>query len=353
MFLFCVSYCLFSKRRNIKNAIAFPFLTVIQKSQRSIMSDATSFIFHEKQEGQLCAQHALNNLLQGEFFTPIDLATIARELDEAELEALLSGASTERDKESIRKEFRKNNEESQNYDDSGFFSVQVIQKALQVWNLQILPIGSKDPIGLKAKQTPEDEVAFILNLAEHWFCLRRFGNSVDRWYNLNSVNAEPEHVSKTYLGMLLNQMENEGYSIFVVVGNVAESDADGYCNNVPNPPASALVKKKTATKTSAVKRSNTDDDLKRALRMSLGETLDSDENEDNENDDDLQAALKASMMDEGVDRESLALAISASLQAGPSSSSAKTPPEKRERRGAEIMATRVVAAIKVNGGNSN
>ena len=34
--------------------------------------------YHEKQDGSLCAQHALNNLLQGRYFTPVDLADIAR-----------------------------------------------------------------------------------------------------------------------------------------------------------------------------------------------------------------------------------------------------------------------------------
>ena len=35
-------------------------------------------IFHEHQQGFLCAQHALNNLLQGEMFLADSLADIAR-----------------------------------------------------------------------------------------------------------------------------------------------------------------------------------------------------------------------------------------------------------------------------------
>ena len=35
-------------------------------------------VFHERQEGQLCAQHALNALLQGPYFTAVDLAEIAQ-----------------------------------------------------------------------------------------------------------------------------------------------------------------------------------------------------------------------------------------------------------------------------------
>ena len=35
-------------------------------------------IYHEIQEGSLCAQHALNNLLQKEMFSAVSLADIAR-----------------------------------------------------------------------------------------------------------------------------------------------------------------------------------------------------------------------------------------------------------------------------------
>lgn len=37
-----------------------------------------------QQEGSLCAQHCLNALLQGSYFTAVDLAALAQDLDEAE-----------------------------------------------------------------------------------------------------------------------------------------------------------------------------------------------------------------------------------------------------------------------------
>jgi len=37
-----------------------------------------------QQEGSLCAQHCLNALLQGNYFTAVDLADIAKQLDESE-----------------------------------------------------------------------------------------------------------------------------------------------------------------------------------------------------------------------------------------------------------------------------
>ena len=64
-------------------------------------------------------------------------------------------------------------------------------------------------------------MAFILNHAQHWYTLRRFGHvSADpalaadpgggHWFNLNSFNAAPERISKLYLGMFLQQARQEG-----------------------------------------------------------------------------------------------------------------------------------------------
>lgn len=39
---------------------------------------------------------------------------------------------------------RKRGSESQNYDDSGYFSIQVLQKALDIWNLELIPWKSKE-----------------------------------------------------------------------------------------------------------------------------------------------------------------------------------------------------------------
>jgi Ataxin-3 len=63
------------------------------------------------------------------------------------------------------------------------------------------------------------QLGFILNLQQHWFALRRFGNAsadVDQdegnghWFNLNSFLSQPEWVGKLYLGMVLQQAETEG-----------------------------------------------------------------------------------------------------------------------------------------------
>lgn len=56
----------------------------------------------------------------------------------------------------------------------------------------------------------------MLNLASHWLPVRRFASSANRWYNLNSFLQHPEWISPTYLKMVLQQAEQEGYSVFVV-----------------------------------------------------------------------------------------------------------------------------------------
>ncbi|GJJ73852.1 Ataxin-3 [Entomortierella parvispora] len=164
--------------------------------------DLVPYIFHEQQEGNLCAQHCLNALLQGPYFTAIDLAELASQLDQQEQDALGNTGVGSREVK------------SQNMDDSGFFSVQVLSHALSIWNVQIIPWGAKEVSD--AKSQPEREAAFICNLEQHWYTLRRFGPSTQRWYDLNSLHPRPQPMSAIYLSMTLSQLEQEGYSIFVV-----------------------------------------------------------------------------------------------------------------------------------------
>ncbi|RUS16564.1 ataxin-3-like protein [Endogone sp. FLAS-F59071] len=195
---------------------------------------ASGLIHFEKQEGNLCAQHALNALLQGPYFTAVDLAEIARKLDLDEQSVVRAGNRPRK---------------SANYDDSGFFSIQVMQKALSIWNLEATPLGAE--IVIEARNSPQfvnffpssllvnslsyrDEFAFICNLQEHWYTLRRFAVPT-RWYNLNSTLKEPQWISGTYLGMMLQQIKAEGYSIFVIRGTLPQSNADKLAATLPPP----------------------------------------------------------------------------------------------------------------------
>ncbi|KAM6133205.1 ataxin-3 isoform 5-T5 [Phoenicopterus ruber ruber] len=121
-------------------------------------------IFHERQEGSLCAQHCLNNLLQGEYFSPVELSSIAQQLDEEERMRMAEGGVSSEEYRTFLQQ------PSVNMDDSGFFSIQ--------------------------------------------------------WFNLNSLLMGPELISDTYLALFLAQLQQEGYSIFVVKGDLPDCEAD-------------------------------------------------------------------------------------------------------------------------------
>ena len=85
---------------------------------------------------------------------------------------------------------------------------------------------------------------YLTDCREHWFAIRRLGN---QWFNLNSLLEGPElvgltheeletvfvQVSNSYLGEFLAQLQQEGYSIFLVTGTLPECDADLVLQAVP------------------------------------------------------------------------------------------------------------------------
>ncbi|XP_052001681.1 ataxin-3 [Xyrauchen texanus] len=172
-------------------------------------------IFHEKQEGSLCAQHCLNNLLQGEYFSPVELSSIAHQLDEEERMRMAEGGVQSEEYRTFLQQ------PSGNMDDSGFFSIQVISNALGVWGLEIVLFNSREYQQLRIN--PINEKAFICNYKEHWFTVRKLGQ---QWFNLNSLLTGPELISDTYLALFLAQLQQEGYSIFVIRGNLPDCEAD-------------------------------------------------------------------------------------------------------------------------------
>lgn len=96
----------------------------------------------------------------------------------------------------------------------GFFGWQVLQKALEVWDLQVIPLES--PVAEPAQIDPEKENAFICHLQDHWFCIRKVNGE---WYNFDSLYPAPEHLSKFYLSAYLDSLKGFGWSIFLVKGN--------------------------------------------------------------------------------------------------------------------------------------
>ncbi|CCO30940.1 Ataxin-3 [Rhizoctonia solani AG-1 IB] len=163
--------------------------------ERTVMQGLGPYIYHERQEpgSMMCGQHALNSMLQGNYFTPPDLAQIAHEIDQLE-----QGV---RDSRGGR---------STNMDDTGYFSVQVLENALKnAFGLTLVRWRSEEMRPYQA--VPDTQLGFVLNLEQHWFTLRRFGHPKRKghWFNLNSFLQSPEWVGSTYLGMVLQQAEKE------------------------------------------------------------------------------------------------------------------------------------------------
>ncbi|XP_065064642.1 ataxin-3-like [Rhopilema esculentum] len=175
-------------------------------------------IFHEKQEGGLCAQHCLNSLLQGQYYNAVDLAHFAKELDEAERERMSEGDTNSPEYLQFMQQ------PSSNMDDSGFFSIQVICKALQVWGLDLVSFTSQ------GARTAREYLE--CNLEKHWITIRKLGN---QWFNLDSNQSGPALVTGTYLSLFLAQLEKEGYSIFIVSGELPTCEADQFLRFNPIP----------------------------------------------------------------------------------------------------------------------
>ena len=103
----------------------------------------------------------------------------------------------------------------------------MLSKALDVWNLEIIPMDS--PAMAAVRNHPENESAMICNLQEHWFTVRAIFSD---WWNFNSLFPAPQHLSSFYLSAFLGSLKDQGYSIFVVRGNLPSAQ----------PPADALTR---------------------------------------------------------------------------------------------------------------
>lgn len=145
-------------------------------------------------------------LLQDHIFTAVDLGMIAQTLDTKEKEQLLDSS----------------NYVSQHMDDTGYFSLQVIEMALKnVSNLRL--INFESPEGAHIKANPTLANAFVLHLDQHWFAIRKFGS---QFVVLNSLNNGPIVITDTYLSLFLSQMVLENYHIFIVEGILPHCEAD-------------------------------------------------------------------------------------------------------------------------------
>jgi ataxin-3 len=160
----------------------------------------------------LCAQHALNALLQGSYYDPSQLAgesglpalleaqalsplclsslaniapaDIAAQMDDLE-HAELDDAAWEargRDEGSLNVDATgrsaaactsRPEADPGAHASAGFFSLGVMEAALGIWNLSLERWRSASM--REYHDAPEEQAAFVLNLQQHWFTIRGFG----------------------------------------------------------------------------------------------------------------------------------------------------------------------------------
>lgn len=135
------------------------------------------------------------------------------------------------------------------------------------------------------QNNPDSQLAFVLNLDQHWFTIRRFGRPHGKgyWFNLNSFLGAPEWVGNTYLGMVLQQAEREGYSVFAVrpvedenpEQGLPETEADLLAETLTEsaPGGQTLSTSRTHSRPEAAPATSFEDEdmeLQRALQASLG-----------------------------------------------------------------------------------
>ncbi|XP_010256703.1 PREDICTED: ataxin-3 homolog [Nelumbo nucifera] len=244
-------------------------------------------LYHEVQESKLCAVHCVNTVLQGPFFSEFDLAALASDLDRKERQMMLEGGAVSDDF------LRFDSEESHNVSMDGDFSIQVLQKALEVWDLQVIPLDC--PVAEPAQVDPELENAFICHLQDHWFCIRKVDGE---WYNFDSLYAAPEHLSKFYLSAYLDSLKGFGWSIFLVRGNfpkefpISSSEASNGFGQWLSPEDAQRITRSCNMAHSAPNRTNMSQP---SSDPSL--TFREDEGLSDMEDEDLKAAIAASLLD--------------------------------------------------------
>eukprot|EP00742_Colponemidia_sp_Colp-10_P003152 GILJ01003359.1.p1 GENE.GILJ01003359.1~~GILJ01003359.1.p1 ORF type:complete len:393 (+),score=71.28 GILJ01003359.1:42-1181(+) len=293
------------------------------------MNSPPVLLYWEKQISSLCGVHCLNTLLQGPYFTEIDLAQVAQSFDEKEKQLMMESGMESND-------FLKYMaEESGNVADDGNYSIQVLSEALKnIADVTMFPIDHPQVAGVLSN--PTNEKAFICNLREHWFTILHV-NGV--WYNLNSLNkAGPEVISEFYLSAFLNALKLEGYSIFVVRGQLPSAPPDIFADSLAD--NQRLVSTADVGRSgvahlnspvSSVVSSVRDDDLEAAIKASLCDTQQQDTTQQRSNVSTSQSqncsTVDANINNGSEEDQELMQAIALSKQLSSQSLLASIPPE--------------------------
>ena len=201
-----------------------------------------------------------------------------------------------------------------------------------MFDIELIPYASQHAVAERARDNPQSVQAYICNLREHWLTIRRFGT---QYFDLNSISTVPKLISNTYLSLYLAQLQQSGYSIFIIHGHLPHCTADERLSNTTLDPAyyrSLIERASVNTRGSSKSQKRTpsspsfdDRDIERAIKASV--------DLDNADDRALQEVLAQSLRDapsadetELFNQNLLDQAIAASLAKDASSERKKDEP---------------------------
>jgi Ataxin-3 len=174
-------------------------------------NDKHYVIYHERQEGHLCGQHALNNLVQAPIFSVELLSNIASRLDDLESNILKADSATVNYSLINR---------SHHIDDSGNFSIEVLKAALvEMHSIALLHLGSEHGKAYLRQNDITTISGFICHKSDHWFAIRKIGS---RYWNLNSSQECPTVISHFSLAVEMDLWSKGGYTLFCVLSELPE-----------------------------------------------------------------------------------------------------------------------------------
>jgi Ataxin-3 len=188
-------------------------------------SSSSVYIYHERQEGHLCGQHALNNFVQAPVYTVELLAQIAQQLDEYEDKIYHDHTNTNTNTNGSQYNNNNNNNRnryglissnsSHHVDETGNFSIEVLKAALmELYHLPLVHLGSEHGKTYLQTRDITTIAGFVCHKSDHWFALRLIQS---RYWNLNSTLLHPVVVPHFTLATEMEVWSTQGYTIFCVL----------------------------------------------------------------------------------------------------------------------------------------
>jgi Ataxin-3 len=192
----------------------------VDDDDTNVTTSSSLYIYHERQEGHLCGQHALNNFVQAPVYTVELLAQIAQQLDEYEDKIYHDHTNTNTNGSHSNTNNNNRNRyglisSSHHVDETGNFSIEVLKAALmELYHLPLVHLGSE--LGKTYLQTRDITTiaGFVCHKSDHWFALRLIQS---RYWNLNSTLLHPVVVPHFTLATEMEVWSTQGYTIFCVL----------------------------------------------------------------------------------------------------------------------------------------